>query len=227
MDSMQASVVWIDGGELYAFEQVANPGMPRLCELPLSETQARNRVAEVRETQNQITSAISVQRGEDRAMRLKPYVSSDILPARQSAISELGRIGPSALSVISSMLDEPAFADESSGLIGALVEAGGETAGTELNRRSLRELAFWKSTGPSLRHGWFDADKSIHAPLRERYEQTYQLIVALERTHHSPALYTATALRDLWRSLPQLNDPSGLNQMAEECDKLIRSLKSH
>lgn len=34
-------------------------------------------------------------------------------------------------------------------------------------------------------------------------------------------------LRDFSRSLPQLNDPSGLNQIAEECDKLIGQLQAN
>ena len=33
-------------------------------------------------------------------------------------------------------------------------------------------------------------------------------------------------LRDFWLSLPQLNDPSGLNQMAKECDHLVKHLST-
>jgi hypothetical protein len=37
-----------------------------------------------------------------------------------------------------------------------------------------------------------------------------------------PALDTAIQLRDLWRSLSQLNDPDGVDRMADECEALIR-----
>ncbi len=57
--------------------------------------------------------------------------------------------------------------------------------------------------------------------------QTFQLILGLERTHYTPALITAKQLANLWRFLPQLNDPSGLNQMAEECDKLVDVLRAN
>ena len=57
--------------------------------------------------------------------------------------------------------------------------------------------------------------------------QTFQLILGLERTHYIPAFTTAMQLGELWRSLPQLNDPSGLNQMAEECDKLVDLLRAN
>jgi hypothetical protein len=52
------------------------------------------------------------------------------------------------------------------------------------------------------------------------------LICGLEQTHYVAALNRATRLRDFSRSLPQLNDPSGLNHMAEECDKLIDQLRA-
>ena len=125
------------------------------------------------------------------------------------------------------MLDDPVFADEASELVNALVKAGGEAVGAELHSRLRQELAFWKSTGPCLSQGWWNADARPHAPLRERYSETYELILGLEQTHYSASLNTAEQLRDFWRSLPQLNDPSGLNHMAEECDKLISRLQNN
>lgn len=69
MDSMQASVVWIDSSGLYAFEQVMNPGLPLLCQLRESETDVRNRVAEVAQIQAQIAVDLSVPDGAERAER--------------------------------------------------------------------------------------------------------------------------------------------------------------
>ena len=75
MDSMQASVVWIEGsGSLYAFEQVMNPGLPLLCQLHESETDVRNRVAEITQIQSQIAVDLSVPDGGERAERLRQYV---------------------------------------------------------------------------------------------------------------------------------------------------------
>jgi hypothetical protein len=82
-----------------------------------------------------------------------------------------------------------------------------------------------RSTGPSLSQGWWNENPTPHAPLRERYGQTYQLILGLQQIHYPEALNTAMQLRDFWRSLPQLNDPNGLNQIAEACDKLIAQLQ--
>jgi hypothetical protein len=226
MDSMKASVLWIHHGDLYCFGQPSNPGPSVLSLSHYSEGELRSRVIEINGVQQDITAALAVKDATERAERLKIFVHSDIQPARTSAFEGLGKSGPSAVRTISGMLDDPAFADEASELVKALVEAGGDAVAEELNTRLQHDLAFWKSRASSLSVGWWNEDTSIHAPLRERYDQTYQLILGLEATHYSPAISTAVALRDYWRSLPQLNDPSGLNQITEECDKLIRKLQA-
>jgi len=224
MDTMNASVIWIDGDQLYCFTQFQNPGPSVLLAFPDSETKVRNRVAEINQIQENMTVALATTDGAERAERLKPYVRSDVLPAQIFALAELGKSGPNAVRTILEMLDDPSFADESPELVKALVQAGGESVGAELNNRLRADLAFWRSKGPSLSQGWWNKDTRIHAPLRERYDRTYQLIVGLEKTQYTAALNTATQLRDLWRSLPQLND---LNELAKECDNLIRHLQTN
>jgi hypothetical protein len=218
---MKTSVLWIDGDHVSQFVQLMNPGPSVFFEFPGSEHKVRDRVIEIDEAQRELTVSVAESEGTVRAERLKPYVHSDILPARLFALEELGKFGPEAVPTILAMLDDPSFGAEADGLIKALVRAGGETVGEELNSRLRRELAFWKTAGPNLTQGWWNQDLNRGTPLRGRYSQTYELIIALESTHYSPARKTAIELRDLWRSLPQLNDPSGLNQIAEECDKLI------
>jgi hypothetical protein len=104
---------------------------------------------------------------------------------------------------------------------------GGEAVGEELTNRLQQELAFWQTTAPSLSPGWWNQDPAPHAPLRERYSRTFQLVLGLERMHYTPALITAKNLGNLWHSLPQLNDPSGLNQSAQECDQLVDQLRAN
>jgi hypothetical protein len=142
--------------------------------------------------------------------------SSDVLEARQLALSELGKSGPKALPTIREMLSDPAFADEGAELVKAFAEAGGESVGEELDMRLQEQLRFWQGTAPTLSVGWWNQDATPHAPLRERYMQTWELVLALERVHYRPALTTAVQLGNLWRSLPELNDASGLNQMVTE-----------
>jgi len=226
-NEMKTSVVWIDGGQLYSFRQVVNPGPSILTTWDSSLQKMKDRVTEINHIQQELAKVVSIRNGDARAESLKPYVRSGVDEAKQLALNELGKCGPSALRTIRGMVDDPTFADEAAELVKVFVEAGGESVGEELNSRLQQELAFWQATAPSLPKGWWNQDPTPHAPLRERYMQTYQVILGLERTHYTPALITAKQLGNLWRSLPQLNDPSGLNQMAEECDKLVDQLRAN
>jgi hypothetical protein len=70
-----------------------------------------------------------------------------------------------------------------------------------------------------------EAEVTPHSRFRKRYRRTLGLVLALEALHYRPALATAEQLGSFWRSLPQLNDANGLNQMATECDKLVATLQ--
>ncbi len=225
-DEMKTSTVWIDSEQVYSFQQLINPGPSKFFILHSSLQQMKARVVEINRVQKELAEVVSDGNSGARAEGLKPYVRSEVNEAQRLALSELGKCGPPGVRTIRGMLDDPAFADVAAELVKVFVEAGGEAVGAELNSRLQQELAFWQATAPSLSQGWWNQDATPHALLRERYMQTFQLIVALERTHYIPASITATQLADFWRSLPQLNDPSGLNQMAKECDKLVDHLRT-
>jgi hypothetical protein len=95
-----------------------------------------------------------------------------------------------------------------------------------LDARLRSALNFWRVAGPALVPGWWN-QTPIPDALRSRYSLTVELIVALQQLGYTQALSTATDLRDFWRSLPQMNDPAGLNRMVEECDKLIADLRAN
>lgn len=220
---MKTSVLWFDRSQIYGFIQLMNPGLSVLFQLFPSEREVRDRIGKVEDAQRELNSFITVTDGAQRAEHLKSYANSDILPARLFALDEFGKAGPAAVPTISQMLDDPNFSKEGANLIEALVAAGGENVGAQLNNYLQQDLAYWKNIGPKL-----DDDTKIqnmnHAPLMgNRNPQTYALIVALEQIHYLPAIQTATNLRDFLRSLP--HPDSGLNQMAEECDILIHKLQ--
>lgn len=224
---MKASAVWIDGGQLYAFRQLVNPGPSVLVPWDMSLDKMRERVSEIDRIELDLVKVTAIKDGAARAEGLKLYVRSDILEARQLALSELGKSGPKALPTIREMLADPAFADEGAELVKAFAEAGGESVGKELNMRLQEQVKFWQATAPTLSVGWWNQDASPHAPLRERYMQTWELVLALERVHYQPASTTAEQLGSLWRSLPQLNDSSGLDQMAIECNKFVAEFRAN
>ena len=226
MDSMQASVVWIESSGLYAFRQVQNPGLPLLCQLGESETDVRNRVAEIAQIQSQIFVDLSLLDGADRAERLRQYVGSQILPVRLAALEGLGKSGPSAIPVISRMIGDPALSSESPALIHALVDAGGKAAGPELMNRLQPELEFWKSKGPSLRRNWWNQDLSRNSASRAHYSVTSELIVGLHKIRYQAALATAVEFRKVWQSVPPADTSSTEDEIGDECLELIRALKA-
>lgn len=228
-DDMKSSVVWIDGSRLYRFIQTTNPGPSTLQPWDdLSEEKLREHVAEVVRVEQELTGMVQIKNSALRAAALKPYVRSDIQPARNFAEEELGKCGPQAIPVIQGILDDEDFSDfsqESSSIVKALARAGGAAEGSDLTARLGRDLEFWRNVGPSLHQGWWNDDPTPASPLRNRYGQTLELIRALDEIQFPGALSTAVALRDFWRSLTQLDDPSGLNQMSQESDKLIQDLQ--
>lgn len=224
---MKASAVWIDGGQLYAFRQVMNPGPSVLVPWDMSLDKMKDRVGEIRRIQLELARVVAIEDGVARAEGLKGYVSSDIFEAQQLALGELGKSGPKAVAAIRKMLSDPAFAGEGAALVKAFAEAGGESVGEELGRRLQEQLEFWQANAPALAEGWWDQDASPHAPMRERYMQTWELVLALERLHYRPASPTAEQLGNFWRSLPQLNDTGGLSQLATECDKLVADFRAN
>jgi hypothetical protein len=227
MNSMKASAVWIEGEQLYCFKQEINPGPSILLSMgSYSLQQLKERVAKVTDTRDEMQSILDIPEGERRVQLLKPYVHSDVIWAQQLAIQELGKSGPAAVPTIRAMLDDSAYTEQAPELIDAMVEAGGTTVGTDLSLRFERKVAFWASTGPSLKQGWWNEDPTPHAPLRLQYSETYQLIIGLQKTRNKDSLAPAKQLYDLWVSYPELNDPSGLNQMSLECEKLIAILQS-
>jgi len=226
MNSMQASAIWIEGSDLYAFMQVVNPGLPLLCTLRESQTDVRNRIAEIDQIQAQMALDISLPDGAGRAERLEQYVISNIRPVRFSALKELGKSGPSAIPVISTMIDDPAFASESSELIHALVDAGGKKAGAELTRRLQRELEFWKSKGSSLRRGWWNENLNEYSPFRAHNSVTYELIVGLEKIRYRDALPTVVEFRKVWQSAPPADTSSTEDEIGRLCQELLRALKT-
>ena len=93
-------------------------------------------------------------------------------------------------------------------------------------RRLHRELEFWKSKGPSLRRGWWYADLNGHAPFRAHDLVTYELIGGLEKLRYPAALPTAVEFRKVWKSVPQADNSCTGDEIGNECEKLIRALKT-
>lgn len=132
---MKASAVWIDGGQLYAFRQLVNPGPSVLVPWDMNLDKMRDRVSETDRIELDLVRVTAIEDDAARVEGLKVSVRSDILEAQQVALSELPKSGPKALPAIREMLSDPAFADEGAELVKAFAEAGGKSVGEELDVR--------------------------------------------------------------------------------------------
>jgi hypothetical protein len=237
---MKASVVWMNGSRLYRFIQMENPGPSTVEPWDMSEADLRARVSRVIGTQRELTRIAAIEDGATRAEALRSYLRSGIQPARMFAEEELGNSGRSAVPAIRAMIDDPSLAAESGALVKALARAGGTSVGGGLTALARaggtsvggdltalldEDLNFWRAVGPSLRRGWWNDGPNPNSPLRNHYDRTIEIIRALDLIRFSGALGTAKEMRAFWRSLPQLNDPSGLNQLSEDCGKLVHDLQ--
>src|SRR5581483_5640124 len=68
-----------------------------------------DRTVQVRNTQQEFQDVAQLPNGYLKAIRLRAFFDSDIRPASQFALAELGKCGPSAAPAIRAMLDDPAL----------------------------------------------------------------------------------------------------------------------
>lgn len=228
-DDMKTSVLWLDRKHVFCFFQVMNPGPTALwpCSLGMHQMTAlslRTRIREVLQLQDELALVLRMKNNDQRAEKLNAIVGGDIYEARKEAIQGLGKCGPAAVPILRRIMDKPPIPYDSRDIFRAFVEAAGRNAGPELTAWLEQDVDFWETTGPTLKMGWWNEDAKPDAPLRVKYDETIQIIRSLAALKYRPAADIAKRLRDLWRSHPALNDPSGLNQMSMEATQLAREL---
>jgi hypothetical protein len=108
----------------------------------------------------------------------------------------------------------------------ALVHAGGAAVVPEFTAMVEAEFAFWKTTASTLEQRWWNNmdDKRLGA-LRERYGFVLTILRSLKELRSPDCRPAVTAFRNYWRSLPQLEDPSGLDRMSQACDAVHTALR--
>jgi hypothetical protein len=222
---MNVSVLWIERDQSFAFIQVMNPGDSILTGYEDSEKEIRDRAFEVMHLQETENAAAAIDDESKRAEALAPFALSELYYARDLAFAELQTCGRTGLPVLRRMLGDQSFLKVHSEVIKYLAAAGGDEVADELIAIVTEELGFWKETGPRLKHGWWnDINKPETEVLRNRYARVLEALYSLRKLRVASCKEVVTEFRDFWRSLPQLDDKSGLDQMSEECDKILREL---
>ncbi|RPJ60239.1 MAG: hypothetical protein EHM23_11110 [Acidobacteria bacterium] len=222
---MNFCVIWIEADQTFGFRQLTMHEPSVLTGLGKSETEIRMRVSEILDIHERFNAAVSFDDPARRAESLEPFALSDLFFFKQSAFDEMQKCGDSALPVLRRMLADESLLRLHRDVVKCLSKAGGSAVGEEITRLVIDEMKFWKAIGASLKPGWWNQinDPEISL-LRDRYGKVYEVLYSLNEMKFAGCRETITEFRDFWRSLPQLEDSSGLNQMSQVCDEVLRDL---
>ena len=212
---IKVSVLWIDGGKAFCFQQSENPGPSALSQCwrwPAATSSDvavfSARIQEVLQAQRDLAETLALKDVDVRAERLGRVALGDVYPAQKEAIDALGKAGTVALPEILQVMDNPPgrFYDGDA-LIRVFVEAAGEDGGRQLHARLQQDVIYWETVGPTLTQNWLGHLIEVGSPLFVKFNETLLLVRELGKEHYAPAAQTVAELRRFWISQPQLYDP--------------------
>ena len=224
---MKVSVVWVEGETTYAFTQVMNPGPSILNRQRNSQGEMKERVREIAAIQSSLTKIAGVPVPEKRAEKAAPYTKSNVYYARGEAFRILAACKTPAVPILRKMLADKSNANQYGPIVDAMADAGGSELGAEFTQILTEELKFWKAKAPSLQKGWWNGkglDGAQVRKLRNRYFKTKHVLYGLRKMKFQGSRNAVQAFRNYWRSLPQLEDKSGIDQMSQACDAVLKTL---
>jgi hypothetical protein len=227
-EGIRASVVWVEEDETFAIQQLSYPGHALLTYCDMSGDEMRARALELARLRNSYEEALAIfePSGTAEALgALASIVPLDLYFVRRIIFTEIKKCGEPALPTLKRMLSDQSLVVLHAEVVESLAVAGGERVGDELTAVVRKELEFWRAIGPTVKEGWWNdsAQLTRHRP-RDRYGKVYESLAALRKLKFPGCREVVTELRDFWRSLPQLEDKGGLNQMSQECDEILREL---
>jgi hypothetical protein len=223
---IDASTVWVEKGQVYAFAQEINPGPSKLIPWGMNEREFSRQVTDILKARSAVDRALSLRQPDKLAAAILPMIRSGREFIRGETVKALGNGGPNVLPAIRQVLEDNKLAHYYEDAINSLAKAGGAAVGPELTRILQAELAFWRAKGPKLERGWWNGGGEIPwgkvEVLRDRYCTTLAVIRSLGAVRYAGCKNSVKAFGDYWRSLPQLHE---VIPMSETCDAVIEKLR--
>lgn len=210
---MKVSVIWIDGGKAFCFQQWMNPGPSALSQCMRWQVRSSDvavfttRIQEVLQVHRDLAEALALKNADLRAHRLGRIALGDAYQAQKEAMNALAKAGTVALPEILQVMDKPPGFYDGDALIRMLVEAAGKDSGRQLHARLQQDVIYWETVGPTLTQDWLGRLIEVGSPLFVKFNETSLLVRELDKEHYAPAAQTVAELRRFWISQPQLYDP--------------------
>ncbi len=221
---METSTVWLENEKAYSFVQEINPGASMLMELNQNEKELREQITRLVAAQQHLDRIETMKDKAAAATQAAAYLHEDVYPLRERAFAVLGGCGTDALTVLQSILTDPTQLDAHDDAISALVLIEEDEVHELLIGMLHEDMKHWQKVGPTLEKGWWNGagleweDVTRH---RDEYSRTLALIVALQTRPVPKARESLDRFRQFWRSMAQLDDRHGLDQMSHACDRAI------
>ncbi len=219
---IKVSVAWIEDDVAYYFSQgPVTIGPAVLYRSSSTEEVMRKRVRELAPIRKSLDNIAALPRAQDRAEQVVPYIKSNNRLASREAFDILSDAKKPALPYLRRMLVDNTYERYREKILKAMVVAGGASVAPDFVTLIEQELAYWQMVAPTLPVGWWNDNGVGRAELRYRYGQVLHVLHALRELKYEPSREAVTALRDYWRSVPQLVE---IEQILESSDAVLRSL---
>lgn len=225
---LHVSTVWVHAGAVFALRQWINPGpLVMQRERGLTERALRDDVLAVVGAHDALEAARDV---ADPAQRTR--IAMALLPtlpwrAQRETVDELAHLGAPAHAAVRSYLERPTHRESFGLLVPLLMQLDADATVPFLIGELQREIAFFYARADTLRPGWWNdaqlapKERTHH---RERYGRMVTVLRALALGRDERVRAPVETLRALWTSHSAYDDPSGLHQVVEECDRILARL---
>jgi hypothetical protein len=226
---MQQSFAWLQDRVAFTFVRFWSLG-PSVLSAGDSEEKFKSDTVEVVKERDAFDTAVNTLDKAQRATAVAEFVHSRNPWARMDVFKALEVCGPAALPALWGIVNDeetmpvPDVHDQAVRVIGIV---GGARAGPKLQLLLRGEVDFWIRIAPNLPNGWWNQVENPHLEiLRSHYGIALDAVLALKRAGYKQSAPLIQRLHDLWVSMPQLDDASGLNRLAEECESTLKDFAS-
>lgn len=209
---LKVSVVWIERGHAYAFQQENNPGPCQLVALggrlgrPETEQELKAHVRKVTDHWAQIEKAKSLTDLDERVKILVPLTETASYLVNQRAVEALGTCGHKAIPQLRRLLQDEALVDFYHHFAKALSQTGKAHAGSALTEILAEELAFWHKTAPTLQEGWYYGrgikDERATKSVQVHFRRLGPILDALKTVEFTGAQDVVAAVRGVLHKIP-------------------------